>query len=72
MGKIAEKQLFWRQAMREHRQSNLTVPEYCRQQGLSSKKFYYWRKRLGDANKRQVNGAKGGVHPGKLPFLRLC
>jgi hypothetical protein len=36
----------WIARVKRHRQSNLTVAEFCRQQGVSAPSFYQWKKKL--------------------------
>ena len=37
----------WRKIIIRQETSGVSIPEYCRQQKLSEKSFYGWRKRLG-------------------------
>jgi len=41
-----EKEEFWRLALREYRQSGLTIRAFCQREGLSEPAFYAWRKRI--------------------------
>jgi transposase-like protein len=36
----------WRQIVREHAQSGLTVPEFCRKQGHPENQFKYWKQKF--------------------------
>jgi hypothetical protein len=36
----------WIARLKRHRQSNLTVAEFCRQEGVSAPSFYQWKKKL--------------------------
>jgi len=36
----------WRGRLARFQKSNLTVAEFCRQEGISNPSFYQWRKRL--------------------------
>ena len=36
----------WAQIIRECQSSGLSNKEYCRQQGISEKTYYYWQKKL--------------------------
>jgi len=38
---------FWRVHIRAQRKSGLSIAEYCRRQGLSRHRFFYWKKRIG-------------------------
>jgi len=42
----------WRSRLAKFRKSNLSVAEFCRQEGLSNPSFYQWRKRLGEGAAR--------------------
>ena len=39
----------WRQIIRECQSSGLSNKEYCRQQGISEKSYYYWLRKLRSA-----------------------
>lgn len=36
----------WQQLLREQKNSNLTVTQFCKQQGLAISNFYNWRNKL--------------------------
>ena len=36
----------WTQIIRECQSSGLSTKEYCRQQGISEKTYYYWQRKL--------------------------
>ena len=38
----------WRERLRRFESSGLTVAAYCRTEGVSTARFYQWRKTLGD------------------------
>lgn len=41
--------------------SGKSISEYCRQHGIATKRFYYWRKRLEREDSFiEVGGARGG------------
>lgn len=48
MGRVASELLTsaWRQRLARQRRSHLSVAEFCSREGVSSKSFYAWRKRL--------------------------
>lgn len=46
----------WRQIIKEHQASGLSVSEYCKQRGFSDVSFYTWRKRL--ESRRSAKQAK--------------
>jgi hypothetical protein len=60
----AEKEAFWRIVVEEHRDSGLTIKDFCKQQGISEPSFYAWRKRL---KERDAEGRA----PGMLVPVRL-
>ena len=37
----------WRRIVREHAASGMSAEAWCRSNGISKHKFYYWRTRLG-------------------------
>jgi len=37
---------FWRDTITRWRNSDLSVRQFCKDRGLSSSSFYYWRKKL--------------------------
>lgn len=41
-----EKARFWRQALRRHRKSGLTVSAFCAAEGLKDWSFHWWRREL--------------------------
>ena len=41
---------FWRDALHRWRQSRLSILAFCRQEGLSSPSFHYWRRILTQAD----------------------
>jgi len=60
----------WRDRLANYRQSNLTVAEFCRQEGVSDPSFYQWRKRLepGRARSKQIRKSSP-PDAGQPPFL---
>ena len=42
----SEAELAWRERLARFDNSNLTVKQFCRQEGVSDPSFYQWRKRL--------------------------
>jgi hypothetical protein len=40
---------WWRQQFRRHKKANLSVALFCRQLGVSVVTFYYWKKRVHEA-----------------------
>ena len=49
-------EVVWRDRLARFARSNLTVKQFCRQEGVSDPSFYQWRKRLkrGAAGKENV------------------
>lgn len=41
-----EKRAFWQTAVQLHRQSGLSVREFCQREGLSQASFFAWRRKL--------------------------
>ena len=60
----------WRDRLAKYRQSNLTVVEFCRQEGVSNPSFYQWRKRLepGRSRSKQIR-QPSPPDDGQPPFL---
>lgn len=56
MGRVASEALalVWRRRIARQRRSQLSVAEFCGQEGVSAKSFYVWRKRLREAAARQA------------------
>jgi len=50
MGKVREtdgdQEQFWRMAIETWRTSELSIRQFCKQEGLSEPQFYVWRKKL--------------------------
>ena len=40
------KEEFWRFVLAEHAQSELSIVDFCRQEGVSQPSFYAWRKKI--------------------------
>ena len=41
-----ERRSYWLAAIDLHRQSGLSIREFCRQEGLAESAFYFWRREL--------------------------
>lgn len=39
----------WALVMQERRESGLTIRDFCREQGIKEKTFFYWQRRLREA-----------------------
>jgi hypothetical protein len=44
----AAKREAWRQRLERRDESRLSLAEFCRQERVSVKSFYYWKRRLGE------------------------
>jgi transposase-like protein len=53
----AEKSEFWKLVVAEWQESEISVREFCKNNGLSEPSFYYWRREL----KKRENEADGGA-----------
>lgn len=51
----AEKEAFWRMALKEHEQSGRSVREFCKREGLSEPSFYSWRKKIKQRDEDQAS-----------------
>ena len=54
----AEKEAFWRNVLRRHQKSGLSIRDFCRRNGISEPSLYAWRKEI---RKRDVTNEP--VHP---------
>ena len=48
-GGCGDKRLFWQRVLAAHAASGLMVKEFCKNEGLTVWRFYYWRKKLREA-----------------------
>ena len=48
----SEAESAWRERLARHKESGLTVAEFCRREGVCGASFYQWRKRLGPQGQR--------------------
>jgi transposase-like protein len=74
MGRVASEELalVWRRRIARHRRSQLSVAEFCGQEGVSSKSFYVWRKRLQEAEARQAEPSASSLFvPVTLPLASV-
>jgi transposase-like protein len=46
---------WWRRLIIRQRSAQVSLAQFCRQMGISTRKFYYWRQRL-----REMDGASSG------------
>ena len=68
----------WRDRLARFHECNLTVKEFCHQEGVSEPSFYHWRKRLDGSRPRVERSRPSGGEPietvESLPFLpvKVC
>ena len=58
----------WRQRLREFSGSRCTVDEFCRQLGITTATFYYWRRKVAEAGVPSgavVSSVSGSRKPGR-------
>src|SRR3954462_12226207 len=65
---------FWRRTIRQQEISGLTVPDFCRREGLKDWTFRWWRQELARRDQQpssvphqQQDGPPGGAAPTFLP-----
>jgi hypothetical protein len=61
----AKRELFWRRMIRQQASSGMTIRSWCRQQGLSEARFYWWRREL---TRRKASGDR--LRPVRSPATR--
>lgn len=61
-----EKARFWRQAIRRHRKSGLTVSAFCVAEGLKDWAFHWWRPELAKRD-REKSALKPAANPKHVP-----
>ena len=63
----------WRDRLTRFRECDLTVKEYCRQEGVSDPSFYQWRQRLKMVPQESKRAGRSGNRPTKTvksqPFV---
>ena len=42
---------YWREKIAEQERSEMSVRQFCKEQGIAEHSYYYWRKRLRDQQK---------------------
>ena len=45
-GRAAQREEFWRKAVRRQEHSGLSVVDFCQQEGVTASTFYYWRREI--------------------------
>ena len=43
---VEERRTYWRERIGEQERSGMSVPQFCKEKGVSEQSFYVWRKRL--------------------------
>ncbi len=52
----AEKERFWRDVLRRHGKSGLSVREFCRTEGLKESAFYFWKRTIAERDREKKSG----------------
>jgi hypothetical protein len=52
---LKQKRTFWKKHITSWEKMDISQAEYCRQNGLSSRSFGYWKKRQGNAKVNSVS-----------------
>jgi len=60
------KEVFWRKTLEQHRQSGLSIHEFCRREKLREPSFYSWRRELA-----RRDAAHGASTPGRRKTVFL-
>lgn len=74
-----DQQQFWQMVLETFKSSNLSVRQFCKQEGLAEPSFYSWRKKLavnnGSANENKKQQPQSFIEvampQGKPDFLEL-
>ncbi len=62
-----QKERFWREVLRRHRGSGLSVREFCRGEDLKESAFYFWKRAIAERDREKKRGQprKTGVRTSK-------
>jgi hypothetical protein len=64
------KELFWRDQLRQHVASELSVREFCRREGIAEANFYAWRRAIAERDRQLgVRDAEGRPQPTFVPAI---
>jgi transposase-like protein len=71
------KELFWRDVLRQHVASGLSVREFCRREGIAEANFYAWRRTLAERDQQPAardgqlgaRAAEGRPQPAFIPAI---
>jgi hypothetical protein len=61
--RTAERQAYWRGVVEQALQSSMSIRQFCRQHGIHTSHFYYWRQRVAV----QAPGRKQAAQPERPP-----
>ena len=61
--KLREKRQKWANHIKNWRQSGQSQAQYCREQELSPKLFYYWKRKFSDRRAEGLSLVPIGIHP---------
>lgn len=48
----------WRKLIKAHAESGLSVKEWCRENSITERKYYYWRKKLRQLDSEGTDGSQ--------------
>ena len=65
-----EKRQRWARHIEDWRESGKTQSQYCREQGLSPKLFYYWKRKFNDRRAEGLSLMPIGIHPIQVHQVR--
>jgi len=68
--KLREKRQKWAAHIESWRKSEKTQAQYCREQGLSPKLFYYWKSKFNDRSANGLSLVPIGIHPVQVHQVR--
>jgi transposase-like protein len=61
------KEQFWRDVVRQWRQSGSSIAAFCAAHGLPVSSFYAWRRTIAQRDERATGQAKSAASSGELP-----
>ena len=68
--KLKEKRQRWATHIESWKESGKTQAQYCCEQGLSPKLFYYWKRKFNDRSADGVSLVPIGIHPIQVHQVR--
>jgi transposase-like protein len=51
---LEERVTYWKRLVKEHRQSHLSVTDFCQDHRINCQRFYIWRKRFQSQSKATI------------------